>query len=154
MTRQPWSDDELIGELRAALAEEGLPADFAEAARAAYSWRTVDAELTLLETVFDSAAPQGALATRAAAPASECLLVFDADGCRIDAELGPDGLVAGQISPPAPGTVRCQSAAGPFAESPVGEDGCFTVPLPAAGAIRLRVTDGDRSVVTDWVNPI
>src|SRR5262245_59035766 len=43
-----WTDDELLQELRAALREEPVDESVIRAAQAAFTWRTVDAELELL----------------------------------------------------------------------------------------------------------
>jgi hypothetical protein len=154
VTQLPWDDDpSLVAELREALApREALPPDFAAAARAAFAWRTVDEDLFLAELSFDSSAPQGALATRDGAGAGARLLVFDGGGYRIDAEIDDGGEAIGQVSPANGGTVCCQTPNGTFAEAPIDEAGCFSVPTPAAGAVRLRVRVGGRPVSTDWIN--
>ncbi|MFI5932178.1 hypothetical protein [Actinoplanes sp. NPDC051494] len=148
MTQQPW-DDVLLAELREALAEEPLPPDFAEAARAAFAWRTIDEELTLLEMSFDSQLPTGALATRSGAATR--LLVFEGEGYRIDAELDPGPGLTGQLTPPSAGTVHCQSAHGTSTAAPIGETGAFTVDVPTHGAVRLRLQLPARTVVTGWI---
>ncbi|MET8153916.1 hypothetical protein ACIBSW_37550 [Actinoplanes sp. NPDC049668] len=153
MTLPQWDDDPaLVADLREALApREALPPDFAAAARAAFAWRTVDEDLFLAELAFDSLAPQGALATRASATGTR-LLVFDGGGYRIDAEIDEYGDAIGQVSPASGGTVCCQTPDGTFAEAPIDESGCFCVPTPAAGAVRLRLRAGGRPVSTDWIN--
>ena len=65
-----WSDDDLMAELAEAVAEEDAVTDRRrEAARAAFTWRSVDAEL--MELLHDSALEAGA-AVRGAG---------DPDGC-------------------------------------------------------------------------
>ena len=48
MCSPEWTDDELLQELRAALQEEPVADSVIRAAQAAFTWRTVDAELELL----------------------------------------------------------------------------------------------------------
>ena len=154
MTQQPSADDiALVTELREAVAaREELPPDFAAAARAAFAWRTIDEDPLLAELSFDSALPQGALATRAGAEPASRLLVFEGGGYRIDAELDGDGGVVGQVSPVGAGTVRCETPEGTFDEGPVDEVGCFSVRAPAQGVLRLHATVGGHLVATAWIN--
>ncbi|HEU5109949.1 MAG TPA: hypothetical protein VFT95_15510, partial [Micromonosporaceae bacterium] len=52
----PADETALVTEIAAAMDEaRAVPAADLEAARAAYAWRTVDAELALAELIFDSA---------------------------------------------------------------------------------------------------
>ena len=51
----PWTDDELLQELAVALREEPVDDGIVRAAQGAFAWRTVDADLILLE--LDSAPP-------------------------------------------------------------------------------------------------
>ena len=45
----PWTDDELLRELAAALREEPVDDSIIRAGQGAFAWRTVDADLILLE---------------------------------------------------------------------------------------------------------
>ena len=56
-----WSDDELLQELRVALLEEPVDESVIRAARAAFTWRTVDDELELLYLDAGSGLTAGAL---------------------------------------------------------------------------------------------
>jgi len=154
VTQQPWADDPaLVADLREALAaREALPPAFAEAARAAFAWRTIDEELLLAELSFDSAMPQGALATRAGAHQASRMLVFDGGGCRIDAELDGAGGVIGQVTPAGAGTIRCETPEATVDEGPIDEVGCFSLRAPGTGLLRLRATVDGRSVATAWLN--
>ncbi|NUT95751.1 MAG: hypothetical protein HOY78_27380 [Saccharothrix sp.] len=149
-----WESDEtLLDELRAALAEaRDVPPGFAEAARAAYTWRTVDAELMLL-TSYDSIL-DGQLAERARAAVTARQLVFDAEGISVQVEVTEAG-VAGQVLPARPGRVVLLTAAGPVEEAELDELGCFLLGPPPPGPVRLRIEAGGgvggMSVVTDWV---
>jgi hypothetical protein len=154
VTRQPWADDPaLVRELGEALAaREALPPDFTAAARAAFAWRTVDEELLLAELSFDSALPQGALATRSGADRASRMLVFDGGGYRIDAELDGEGEVVGQITPAGGGTVRCETPEAPFDEGAIDEVGCFSIRAPAKGMLRLHATVDGHRIATAWIN--
>ena len=69
MTLTDWTDDELLAELRAAIAEADLVTDRQrEAARAAFTWRTVDAELAELlhDSALEAVPPCAAPTTRPA----------------------------------------------------------------------------------------
>ncbi|MFI7546828.1 hypothetical protein [Actinoplanes sp. NPDC049599] len=154
MTQQPWADDPaLVADLREALAaREALPAAFAAAARAAFTWRTINEDLLLAELSFDSALPQGALATRSGANQASRMLVFDGGGYRIDAELDGAGGVIGQITPAGPGTMRCETPEATFDEGPIDEVGCFSIRAPGTGVLRLHATVDGRPIATAWLN--
>lgn len=154
MTQQPWADDPaLVTELREALAtREELPPAFAAAARAAFAWRTIDEDLLLAELSFDSALPEGALATRSGANLASRMLVFDGGGYRIDAELDGAGGVLGQITPAGAGTVRCETPDATFAEGAIDEVGCFTLRAPGTGVLRLHATVDGHRIATAWLN--
>lgn len=145
-----WESDEvLLAELRAALAEaRDVPPEFAEAARAAFTWRTVDAELMLL-TSYDSIL-DGQLAERARAAATARQLVFDAEGISVQVEVTEAG-IAGQVLPARAGRVELLTASGPVEETELDELGCFLLGPPPPGPVRFRIDAGGNAVVTDWV---
>ncbi|WP_380729289.1 hypothetical protein [Saccharothrix hoggarensis] len=151
MTDDPgWdSDDVLLRELRGALAEErDVPGHMREAARAAYTWRTVDAELMAL-TSYDSVLDAD-LAVRARAAQTARQLVFDAEGFSVQVEVTEAG-VAGQVLPARPGRVQLLTAAGPLEEAELDEVGMFLLGPPPPGPVRFRCEVGGTTVVTDWV---
>lgn len=144
------SDDALLGELREALAESSaVPPDFLAAARAAYAWRAIEADLLLAELAFDSAQDEQ-LATRAGPGGSTRVLVFDGAGYRIEAQVSAGGIV-GQVTPAGGGRVSCQTASDTFDEAVIDEQGCFILRSPAAGAVRLRVRSARHELATSWV---
>ncbi|MFD7656730.1 hypothetical protein ACFV4N_22385 [Actinosynnema sp. NPDC059797] len=145
-----WENDEgLLRDLAAAMAEErDVPAHVVEAARAAYAWRTVDAELTAL-TSYDSTM-DAELAARARATSTARQLVFDAEGVSVQVEVTEAG-VAGQVLPARPGRVELLTAAGPVEESELDELGMFLLGPPPRGPVRFRCEVGGTTVVTDWV---
>ncbi|MFC6094045.1 hypothetical protein Q5530_21780 [Saccharothrix sp. BKS2] len=143
------SDEELLRDLAVALAEErDVPEHVVQAARAAYTWRTVDAELTAL-TSYDSIL-DAELAVRARATSTARQLVFDAEGVSVQVEVTEAG-VAGQVLPARPGRVELLTATGPVEEAELDELGMFLLGPPPAGPVRFRCAVGGTTVVTDWV---
>ncbi|MBM7813870.1 hypothetical protein [Saccharothrix algeriensis] len=109
MNDPEWGSDEvLLRELAEALAEaRTVPEEFVEAGRAAFAWRTVDAELVVLLTSYDSTMDPE-LANRARAALTARQLVFDAGGSFEGGARGaPDKAVEG-----APGGFSERSAEG------------------------------------------
>ncbi|WP_231500264.1 hypothetical protein [Saccharothrix sp. NRRL B-16314] len=145
-----WESDEvLLRELRAALAEErDVPEHLLQAARAAYTWRTVDAELVAL-TSYDSILDAG-LVARARAAQTARQLVFDAEGFSVQVEVTEAG-VAGQVLPARPGRVWLLTATGPVEDAELDELGMFLLGPPPSGPVRFRCDVGGTTVMTDWV---
>jgi hypothetical protein len=150
------SDDELLRELGAALRE--LPVDEAviRAARDAFTWRTVDEDLEFLSLDADfmlpAAAPAGQSATvRSGAHCAPRALVFHGDQLRVEIEIDEVGIV-GQIVPAQPGDVTVVSVGGARMTAQADEVGCFALPPPEPGPMRLDCTLGSgRRFVTEWV---
>ncbi|HEX6198478.1 MAG TPA: hypothetical protein VFZ37_21420 [Jiangellaceae bacterium] len=142
------NDDQLLAELREAFnAAEQVPADFIAAGKAAFAWRTIDAELAALaDEVRGDAAPAGTRTEHAAVRA----LSFRADGLSIELEVTGDAIL-GQIVPPRAGQVEVQSLSGTEHEAAVDESGWFAIrPLPSRMfRLHLRTSTGD--VVTEWI---
>jgi hypothetical protein len=143
-----WSDDEqLIGVLKEALnAERGAPREVLDAGRAAWVWRTIDAELAVL--TYDSAA--GARGE----PASPRALTFAWNDLTIELDVTRDALV-GQITPARAGeavVVRIGTEEAAFAVT--DELGIFALrPVPAEPfRLLVRAMDGT-AVLTGWVSP-
>ncbi|MEU4805937.1 hypothetical protein [Actinosynnema sp. NPDC023587] len=145
-----WESDEvLLRDLAEALAEaRAVPAEFAEAARAAFAWRDVDAELMLL-TSYDSIL-DAELAGRARAALTARQLVFDAEGISVQVEVTEVG-VAGQVLPARTARVSLLTATGPVEDAELDELGCFLLGPPPAGPVRFRIETGGTTVMTDWV---
>ena len=150
MTRP--SDDELVDLLHNALAElDHVPRHVVEAARAAFEWRTVDAELAAL--LYDSATSQPA-GVRAETASRQ--LSFAADGVEIeilvrDAELEPRLDI--QIVPPAIRTIQIRDGQ-TTATATTDELGRCTVPVPRAARIQLLIDahDGRQPIATPWLS--
>jgi hypothetical protein len=145
----PWTDDELLHELAAALCEEPVDDSIVRAAQGAFAWRTVDADLIVLELDSSATATAGA-AVRAGASAAPRTLAFHGEQLSVEIEIDEDGIV-GQLTPPQPGRVRLLTVAGPGASTQADEVGCFAFPSPVSGPIRLDCRVDDEHFVTQWV---
>ena len=154
MTSQQWADDRLMAELGAAVrAARAVPPEFIQAGQAAYTWRTVNAELAALtyDSASDPAAPAAAGTAVRAEEASPRFLAFAGSELTIEMEIGPDSIV-GQIVPPEPGHVDACPAAGAAVTAQIDEIGCFIIaPLPSS-PFRLHChTTAGVSVLTTWI---
>jgi hypothetical protein len=149
MSSPRWSDDELLQELAAAL-QELPPAESAvRAAQAAFTWRTVDADLELLSLDADSGVAAGML-VRGNGSGSPQTLVFHGERLSVEVEIDEAGIV-GQLIPPRPGQVTLLTADGPQATAQADEVGCFAFPAPGSGPMRLDCRLGDDHFITEWV---
>ncbi len=149
MEQQLWSNDnELLEALRDALRSAGpVPENVTTSGRAAWTWRTIDAELATL--VFDSYL-QEAVSVRGDENTGARQLIFEGEhGSLVEFEVGEDGLV-GQLLPPARGEVSLLTAEGTVAETTTDDVGCFVLPL-AVGPFRLLCRTADSTFTTDWV---
>ncbi|WP_329789974.1 hypothetical protein V1227_38285 [Lentzea sp. DG1S-22] len=143
--RHDWDSDEvLLDALRDALSTppDEVPPEFVEAAKAAFTWRTVDEELLLI-TSYDSVLDD-TLFSRARATATARQLVFDADGVMLQVEVSAAG-VTGQLMP-ASGSVTLVTPNGDHETAAVDELGMFVMGAAPRGPVRFRFTGG----CTDW----
>jgi hypothetical protein len=145
----PWTDDELLHELAAALREEPVDDSFMRAAQGAFAWRTVDADLILLELDSGAAAASG-VPVRDGGSAAPRTLAFHGEQLSVEIEIDEAGIV-GQLTPPQPGRVTLLTVAGPGPSTQADEVGCFAFPPPVSGPIRLDCRVDDEHFVTQWV---
>jgi hypothetical protein len=143
------SDDDLLASLREALAaREAVPPEFVAAAKNAYTWHSIDAELARL--AYDSSRePAAGLRSESA---SIRALSFVSARLSIEVEITGDTLL-GQLIPAQPGTVEIH-ALGATVTVPVDEAGCFTVEPKPGSPFRLRYRSGTQTgadVLTGWV---
>ncbi|RIV41604.1 hypothetical protein [Micromonospora radicis] len=151
MEQWPPADDAALGaELRAALWDAGaVPEQHLRAARAAFAWRTVDAELTIAELVFDSACAAGAAgATRSGG--STRTLSFRAGPVVLEIEVSDAGIV-GQLSPAGGGRISARTANGVLDDAPIDAVGLFSLTVPPPGPVQLHARAAGYAVATDWV---
>jgi hypothetical protein len=148
VTRWDPSDDDLMAELKRALDEaDDVPADLAAAAKAAYTWRTVDEELEMLLLSYDSAVAETAH-VRAAGTAAR-MLVFESAGLSIELEVADDVLM-GQVSPAADGRLVIEDPHRVLQEVET-DDGFFQLAKPATNPVRFTWVSGDTRVTTEWL---
>ena len=145
----PWSDDELLRELAAALREEPVDDSIIRAGQGAFAWRTVDADLILLELDSSATAAAGAQ-VRAGESAAPRTLAFHGEQLSVEIEIDEAGIV-GQLTPPQPGRVTLLTAVGQEASTQADEVGCFAFPSPLSGPVRLDCRVDDDHFVTQWI---
>ena len=148
MCSPEWTDDELLQELRSALQEEPVAESVIRAAQAAFTWRTVDAELELLS--LEAGDELAAAALMRGGTGAQGSFAFHGERLSVEIEVDGAGIV-GQLTPPQPGQVTLVSAEGPQATAQADEIGCFTFPPPAPGPLRLDCQLGGDHFVTEWV---
>jgi len=144
-----WSDSELLSELSKALEEQRVDENVIRAAQAAFTWRTVDAELEVLSLC---AGPElaGAAHVRGTGPDSPRTFTFRGERLSVEWDIDDSGLM-GQLTPPGPGLVTLVTPAGPQATAEADEVGFFTLPPPPSGPMRLDCRLGTDHFVTEWV---
>ncbi len=129
-----------------ALANEPMPERVVEAAKAAYTWRTIDAELATLS--FDSAMA-GTVGTRSGRATRE--LTFEADSGEVEVAVGTDGAVVGQIVPPQRATVEVIGTDGSVTID-TDDEGRFLIDeLPQGPVCFEIVTAAGHRIRTDWI---
>jgi len=147
-------DEDLLRELRAAARRfDPPPESVLDAARASFTWRTIDAELAALE--FDSAVDQAATAVRSGE--GPRLLTFAAPGLSIEVEVSPVGSrrqLVGQLVPAQPARIDVRHAGG-VTTVRADQLGRFDAAAISAGPVSLRCRLGDAPssppVVTEWI---
>lgn len=138
------ADDALLAELARVLdAHDPPPPPVVEAARAAWTWRTIDAELAELH--FDSALET--LEVRGLSWPRQ--LSFESRELTIEVEVDGEGLV-GQVVPPAAVDILLVRPDGAQVAARSDAIGHFTFAGVARGTVRLQVTAPDGSVTTQW----
>jgi hypothetical protein len=150
MPSRNWSDDdELMQDLAAALRPTPVEPRMIDAARAAFAWRTVDADLELATLLYDSHL-DGSAAVRGPAPGAPRALVFRSGRLGVEIELSDAG-IEGQLIPPEPGVVRLLTVAGAQAETTADEVGCFTFAHRRRGPIRIEGVLATGTFATQWI---
>jgi hypothetical protein len=150
-------NEPLLDELRTLFARiDRLPPTVTEAAKAALTWRRVDAELA--ELLSDSTVDAEPLALARGSGIPVRSVCFSAGEVTIDIEIhaaAPRRVLLGQLSPPAVARIEIQIAAGDPAIA-VESDGLgrFRTQLPSGETVRLRVMGHERGwgggIETSW----
>ena len=144
-----WTDDELLRELRAALREPSVDEKLIRAAQAAFTWRTVDADLEILS--LETELVRDAALVRDAGQGAPRVFAFHGERLSVEIEIDHDGLV-GQLTPPGPARITLVTPDGPQAAADADEVGCFTLPAPPPGPMRLDCQRGSDRFLTEWTS--
>ena len=143
-------DDELLfAALRQAIrSRQAVPPGFVAAAKNAFAWHDIDAELAQL--TYDSSQGAAVAPTRAET-ASIRALTFTSPHLTIELEVTEDSLL-GQIVPAQTAMIEVQNRGGARTSALSDEIGCFSLqPIPR-GPFRLRCqTTGNVDVLTGWI---
>jgi hypothetical protein len=145
-----WDDEELLAALRQALrTRQAVPPEFVEAAKNAFAWHNIDAELAQL--TYDSSVDREYEPSTREEEASIRALTFTSAHLTIEVEVTRDALV-GQVIPAQAGTITIQPRDGAERTLPVDEIGCFSIDPVPSGPFRLhgRAASGI-DVLTGWV---
>jgi hypothetical protein len=146
-----WDDEGLLAALRQAVnSRRAVPHEFVEAAKNAFAWHNIDAELAQL--TYDSSRGTDVAAPTRSETASIRALTFTSPRLTIELEVTADS-VLGQIVPAQPATVEVHTRAGGQAAISADEIGCFSVhPIPQAPfRLRCRAAGSGIDVMTGWI---
>lgn len=143
-------DTRLLGALADVLrGVEPAPPPVVAAAKSAFVWRTVDAELAAL--AYDSSHDDELTVGVRAATVVERTLVFQAGELGIEVDVTADALI-GQVTPGAEGIVAVERLDGSVSRTGCDPVGSFSSRPRPEGMFRLRYTRKDGTpVVTQWV---
>ena len=119
------------------------------AAEAAFTWRTVDADLEIL-SLETGLVMSDTAQVRGAEQGSPRRYAFHGERLSVEIEIDGAGIV-GQLTPPQPGQVTLVTAEGRGETAQADAVGCFTFPPPAPGPLRLDCRLGANHFVTEWV---
>src|SRR5260221_9420412 len=123
MVAEGWDDEELLAALREALrAREAVPPEFVEAAKNAFAWHNIDAELAQL--TYDSSRDSDYDASIRAEAASIRALTFTSTHLTIELEVTHDSLL-GQSTRPQPGGTKSHPRTAPKTRFPPDESAPF-----------------------------
>lgn len=140
-----FGDDDLADIVSQALAPDpDVPADWEEAAFAAYSWRSVDQELLAL--TYDSTAA-GASAVRGA---DGRVLEFAGSGLSLEVELSERRIV-GRLAGEVTGDVVFEAVDGRVRTASPDRSGFFSLAGEDHGMVRFAVRAGSTRLVTEWI---
>jgi hypothetical protein len=145
------SQDPLLTSLFNVVANvDPVPASVVEAARAAYTWRTIDAELA--ELTADSAMATAGVRSSSAPR----LLTFEGAGVEVEVEVAQTGStrrLTGQLVPVGPARVTVRWSGG-TQEIVADELGRFAAEGVPAGSVSIVVerAGAEHPIVTSWIS--
>ena len=141
------SDDELVEAIKTGLEQtDPVPMSAVEAAKAAFTWRTIDAELA--ELVYDSA-ETGLVGVRGEGARQ---VTFRSPGVEIEVMVTDERerRIVGQLVPPQQATVEALTSGG-IREQGSDSLGRFSFEGIVPGPVKLSVETADGgTVVTEW----
>jgi hypothetical protein len=135
------ADEALAVELAAVMADLRAPDHVVGAAKALFTWRTIDAELAAL--VFDSLVDEEPVLSRAADRRRQ--LTFEVGATTIDVELEVTTTgrrLVGQLTPARRAEIELVGASGSAVADELGRFILAIPPQPGAFGLRLRFPDG------------
>jgi hypothetical protein len=143
-------DEALLAQLREAIsARRAVPPEFVEAAKNAFMWRNIDAELAQL--TYDSTRSSDLVAATRSEAASIRALTFTSARLAIELEVTEDS-VLGQIVPAQLATIEVQAQDGPRSVIATDEIGCFSISPVPAGPFQLRCqAAASADILTGWI---
>jgi hypothetical protein len=150
----PEPSEELLDDLRRlARKVDPVPNEVTSYAKAAFGWRTIDAELA--ELLSDSAL-QALPAFARSGEARARSVTFRADNLDIDLSIQDDDdrrVLLGQLTPPGDAVIEVRRDDGSVAAAADADRlGRFRIELAHGGRVRLRIRrDGTRDVETSWI---
>jgi hypothetical protein len=142
-------DDPVLQRLRAALTvDDAVPEHVRAAARGAFAWTTIDAELA--ELTADTW-ERPLVGVRGSTDERE--LSYRADDVEIEllVHAGPNRRVVGHLIAPGPATATVERPDGTAVAVDVDALGRFTIRDLVEGPIRLLVRLADRTIRTEWL---
>ncbi|MGH9163937.1 MAG: hypothetical protein ACRDZW_00270 [Acidimicrobiales bacterium] len=149
MAEYSYDDLELLSRLaQVALRTDAVPPAVMAAARASFTWRTVDDELA--ELTYDSGIVPELAGVRSYEGARQ--LTFEAPGLVLEMELSEGLQVVGQVVPPQPASIELRHPGGAIAVQ-ADDLGRFAVAGVPAGPVSLRCQglSGSAAITTDWL---
>jgi hypothetical protein len=146
-------DERLLGELRGLLQRsDQVPEHVVEAAKASYSWRTIDAELA--ELTHDSLVDAQAVTVRG--QTGPRALTFEASDVSIEVEVAASGSgrrLLGQVLPPQRARIDVRQHDSEIRTVDSDDLGRFAIDNLGQRPLSLRChLSGRRPVLTDWVH--
>lgn len=144
-------DTDLLAALRGIWEQvDPVPEHVLDAARGAFAWRDIDAELA--ELVLDSRLTDAGVRS-AEGPR---LLTFEAPGLTIEVEVGATATgrnLVGQLVPPGPATVtvRCNGPDRTLEADDLGRFSAVGVPAGPVSLLCRRAADESAGLATSWV---
>ena len=149
MNDPPWSDEELLAELREAGRLDPVPLEAEAVVKAAFMRRTIDAELAELTYDSDMDDERLAVVRHAGAPR---FLTFEATNLTLELEAAMEGerlRLTGQLVPSQAGLVEIRHG-GRTTTIEADELGRFSTDDLTPGPVSLSCRTADESASTDW----